>query len=474
MDIHSLPDDPLRALPHALGPEKALLSCCLQEPREFIPRALEAGIQPDRLYLPAHQILMEELIGLIDGPNEIEFVSLIQGFLDRGILDRIGGPGTLTDLYTYSPTTAHFDHHAAQIIEKHIGREIIRTCNQAIAAVYDSPGEIIETLDETEKTILSIRDQAQPGRTETMRDVVDEVLEDIRAIIEGKADQIGMPVGFETLDRKTAGLKPGDVFVVAARPSMGKTAFLMNCVEHVVFTLERPAAVFSLEMSKKQLISRLMLSRAKVNASKLREEGVDKGTLQRIQRASIDILRSKLHIDDTPGLTVTSMRAKARRLKKRHDIQFVGIDYLQLMRSASKQAQSSREREIAEISGAVKGMAKELALPVMLLAQLNRDSEKRTGKSKGVPRMADLRESGAIEQDADQIGLLYREEYFADNDEDRAAAAGRAKLILAKNRSGETGDVHLTFIKELLRFESGQPYVEQPELPKPPRKSRFS
>lgn len=471
-DLQSMPDDVTRSLPHAMGPEKSVLSTILKEPREFLPRALELGLTGTKFYLPQHTEIFETLLRLSDGEAEIELVTLIQHLLDTGKLDRCGGAHGVADLYTFAPTPASFDHHARQILDKHILREIIRVAGDAIQNAYDAPGEAQATLDDTEKQILAIRDQAQPQAQETNRDAINQILDDMRALCEGRSAEIGISTGFIDLDAKTSGLKPGQVFVIAARPSMGKTALLMNIAEHMAFTLERPGLIFSCEMTKKELLARLMYSRARFNPATLHEHKPDKGELLRIQRAALDINNSGLHIDDTAAITITALRAKARRAKKRHGIEFIGIDYLQLLRATSRQAEGSREREIAEISAGIKATAKELKIPIILLAQLNRDSEKRTGASRGVPRMSDLRESGAIEQDADLIGLLTRDAYFAETEEQKTECAGRSRLILAKNRSGTTGDVHLTFIPELVRFETGTAPKKDPE-PKQKEFDRF-
>jgi replicative DNA helicase len=222
--------------------------------------------------------------------------------------------------------------------------------------------------------------------------------------------------------------------------------------------------VFSCEMSGLQLVQRLVFSRAKFALSQLsRGYTPNKGDLQRIQRSCYEIASAKLFIDDSPGITINELRAKARRKKRDEDIQFIAIDYLQLMKSRTKQAENSREREIAEISAGIKGLAKELHLPIIILAQLNRGPESRTGKSLGVPRMSDLRESGSIEQDADLVGLLYRTAYYAESEEEKEAEAGKAELVLAKNRNGETGHIPLTFIADLMRFESGPPARDMAE-----------
>ena len=236
---------------------------------------------------------------------------------------------------------------------------------------------------------------------------------------------------------------------------------MMNIVEHVCIDQAKPSLVFSCEMSAFQLVQRLVFSRAKFALSNLsRGYKATKADLMRVQRAATEVSAARMFIDDTPGVTINEVRAKARRKKRDEGLEFIAIDYLQLMKSRTKQAENSREREIAEISAGIKGLAKELQVPIVILAQLNRGPENRTGKSIGVPRMSDLRESGSIEQDADMVGLLYRSAYYAEDQEEKDAEAGKAELVLAKNRNGETGHIPLTFIADLMRFESGPPARE--------------
>jgi replicative DNA helicase len=250
--------------------------------------------------------------------------------------------------------------------------------------------------------------------------------------------------------------------VIAARPSMGKTALAMNMAEHLAVDLKLPVAVFSLEMSTQQLIQRLLCSRAKVNLKKVRDGFLTERDFPALTAAAAKLAESKMFIDDTPGLSILELRAKARRLKSQHNIDAIFIDYLQLLRSTSRRAQDNRQIEIAEISNGLKALAKELDIAVVVLAQLNRNPESRTGEAKGRPRLSDLRESGSIEQDADLVGLLVREEYYADSDDEKKESEGKATLIIAKQRNGPTGDVPLTFLKEFTRFETAA-YSPEPE-----------
>ncbi len=456
-------DDVTRALPHAVGPEKSLLSTMLQDPQEYIGLAIEERLTAAHFYLPNHSTLFGFLIELFEAGHQVELVSLVQRLLDRGLLEKCGGPGYLTELYTYAPSPGHFRHHLQHVKDKFTLRAIIRSSNEAVAMAYEAPDEVPELLDSVEQSILAIRESAETTQAATLKQTVEEVMRNFQMLLSKEKVSLGISTGFEVLDQKSGGLKAGEMFVVAARPSMGKTSFMMNIVENICLDQGKPCMVFSCEMSSAQLVQRLLFARAKFVASQLsRGYTPKKQELERVRNASVQIMNSKLFIDDTAGISINELRAKARRKKRDEDIQFIAIDYLQLMKSRTKQAENSREREIAEISGGIKALAKELNIPILILAQLNRGPEGRTGKSLGIPRMSDLRESGAIEQDADLVGLLYRSKYYAENDEERAALEGKAELVLAKNRNGETGGIPLTFIEDLMRFETGPP-AEEPE-----------
>lgn len=454
-------DDVTRSLPHAVGPEKSLLSTMLQDPQEYIGAAIEEKLTAAHFYLPNHSTLFGFLITLFEDGNEIELVSLVQRLLDKGLLEKCGGPGYLTELYTYAPSPGHFHHHLQHVKDKFVLRAIIRSSNEAVAMAYEAPDEVPELLDSVEQNILSIRESAETSQAQTLKQTMEEVMRNFQMLLSKEKTSSGISTGFEELDKKSGGLKAGEMFVVAARPSMGKTSFMMNIVENVCLDQGKPCMVFSCEMSSAQLVQRLLFARAKFAVSQLsRGYSPKKQELERVRNASIQIVDSKLFIDDTAGISINELRAKARRKKRDENIEFIAIDYLQLMKSRTKQAENSREREIAEISGGIKALAKELSIPILILAQLNRGPEGRTGKSLGVPRMSDLRESGSIEQDADLVGLLYRNKYYAENEEERAALEGKAELVLAKNRNGETGGIPLTFVEDLMRFETGPPAEE--------------
>jgi len=448
----------MRQLPHAVGPEKGLLSIMLRDPQEYVPRAIEENLSEVDFYLPAHSTLYGAILELFSEGKEIEIVSLVQYLLDRGRLDRCGGPATIVDIMTYSASPQPWGQYMELVRDKAILRRLIEIANETITDAYDAPGEARELLDRTESNLAIIRAENDLAKTRTVKEAINWTLDDLARRIDGTG-QAGLATGFPALDRLAGGgLKAGELFVIAARPSMGKTSLMMNMVEHVCLDGGLPTMVFSTEMTTNQLVQRLVYSRSKFNLASLAQGSKpDKGTLQRLQRQAVEVAKAKLFIDDTSGISINQIRAKARRRHREQGLQLIAIDYLQLLRSTSKQAAGSREREIAEISAGIKGLAKELCIPIIILAQLNRDADKRSGKSLGVPRLSDLRESGAIEQDADLVGLLYRSAYYADTEEDKTKEAGRATLNLAKNRNGETGIVNLTWIAELMRFEDGAP-----------------
>ena len=454
----------LRSLPHAMGPEKSVLSSILQEPLQFLPLAIEEKLTQEHFYLPQNATLYAFFVELFEKNEEIEFVGLIQKLIDRNLLDRIGGPAGLTDIYTYSPSGTHFRHHLQMVKDKHILRAIIQNANEAIAMAYEAPEDPLAVLDTVEAQTMAIRDAGTEQKPQGNGPVINAVLQSLQERAEGKTASQGLMTGFQDLDRLTDGLQPGQMAVVAARPSMGKTSFLMNVAEHICIDQGRPSLIFSMEMTHFQVMQRLIFSRAKFVDRINRGVTPTIGDLQRIKRATLEIDKAPLHIDDRPGLSINELRAKARRMHRQHNIEFIGIDYLQLMHAKGKQSEASREREVATISAGVKGLAKELGIPIMILAQLNRGPETRTGKARGVPRVSDLRESGSLEQDADLVGLLYRPEQYADSDEEKEALRGIARLELPKNRDGATGSIPLTFYGELFRFETGE-HPKEGELP---------
>ena len=437
----------------------------LNDGEEYIGKAIEEKLSAEHFYLPAHRTLFEVLVELSKKGEAIELISLTQLLGDRGLLDKVGGAQAIYELYTYAPNAGHFGRHLQIVKDKFVLRTIIKTATEAIAKAHESPEEVEEFLNQFEQSVFLIRDAAETATQASIQATVDEAIKYVEEMLAGSGKLQGISTGYKDLDRLTNGLKPGEMFIIAARPSMGKTSLAMNIVEHVCLDQKVPTLVFSCEMSSVQLVQRLLFSRSGFFISKIRDgRQATKSEIKNILRVSQEIRNSNLFIDDTAGISIDEVRAKARRLKREKKIGLIAIDYLQLMRSHSKQAQGSREREISEISAGMKGLAKELNIPIIVLAQLNRGPESRTGAKLGVPRLSDLRESGSIEQDADLVGLLYRPDYYKDKSEKEPGdeeeqeeednGVGIAELILAKNRNGQTDTVPLTFLAELMRFEA--------------------
>ncbi|MBV9658990.1 MAG: replicative DNA helicase [Verrucomicrobia bacterium] len=444
-DIH-------RALPHSLEAEKGLLGSMLLAPAEVIGKAVQE-IDAAHFYLPAHQVIYQTLVDFWTRQQPADVITLTQALRDRGQLELVGGAALVTELFTFVPTAANATYYLEIVREKFVLRQIINTCTDCAARSYEAGGDVNELLDEVESRILGIGESRLKQKIPTMKEQVMQAIETIEQLYDHRGALTGLPTGFRDFDRMTSGLHEAEMVVIAARPSMGKTALAMNIAEHVALDGKHPVAIFSLEMSSQQLVQRLLCSRARVNLQKVRDGFLSERDFPNLTTAAAKLADSQIYIDDTAALSILDLRAKARRLKQMYGIKLIVIDYLQLLRSNSRRAQDNRQLEIAEISSGVKGLAKELEIPIIVLAQLNRNPESRSGDSKGRPRLSDLRESGSIEQDADVVGLLVREEYYADSDEEKQEAEGKALLIIAKQRNGPTGDVKLSFMKEFTRFE---------------------
>lgn len=443
-DIH-------RLLPQSLDAEKGLLGSVLLN-TSVLDDSI-ALIDAQHFHLPAHQKIFELLVEMRNTGRPIDLISVTQTLEDRKLLAEVGGAAVITDLLTFVPTAANADYYRQILCEKFLLRQMISVCTEYAARSYDEQGDVKVLLDEVEAKVLAIGNQRFGSTMATMKDMVSKAIDSIELLIQNKGGITGLPTGFSALDSMTSGLHEGEMFVIAARPSMGKTALAMNIVEHVAIESNKAVAVFSLEMSSMQLVQRMLCARAKVNSKNLRDGFIGKQDMGSIGTAAGLLTKAKIFVDDTPGLSILELRAKARRLQNRENIELVVIDYLQLLRSNSRRAQDNRQIEIMEISSGIKAMAKELKIPVIVLAQLNRNPEQRSGDSKGRPRLSDLRESGSIEQDADVVGLLVREKYYAEDEEARKEAEGKATLIIAKQRNGPTGDVPLTFLEDYTRFE---------------------
>jgi replicative DNA helicase len=428
-----------------------VLSSILLSPKDTLTTAIEKGVDEQHFHHPSHGTIYAVLQDLWKKNSPIDLITVTQSLADRNLLDQVGGPATLAHLQTFLPTAANADYYIDIMREKHLLRRMIMVCTSSAARCYEEQGDVKTLIDDVEKQIFTVGEERVRGELPDMKDHVNAALDSIEKLYKNKGEVTGVPTGYKVLDTMTSGMHPSEMIVIAARPSMGKTALAMNIAEHVAVDKNIPVAVFSLEMSAQQLVQRLLCSRARVNLQNLRNGIMPKGAQQSLIQASAAYGQCKMYIDDTAGLSILELRAKSRRLMDKHKLGLIVIDYLQLLKSPSKRGQENRQIEIAEISGGIKALAKELGIPIIVLAQLNRKSEDR---GDGKPRISDLRESGSIEQDADLVGLLYRSAYYAKDEEDRNEKGGESELIIAKQRNGPTGEVPLTFLSEFTRFET--------------------
>ena len=454
-DIHRTP-------PHSVEAEQGVLGSMLISPRDTIAECVEK-INEEYFYIPAHQTIYTVLVELWNAGQAIDLITFTQVLRDRNLLDVVGGAAFVTSLFTFVPTAANVEYYLEIVRDKYILRSIIAAATESVRRAYEEQDEVNNLLDEVEQKIFAVGQDRFKARMLSMKEHVMEAVEAIEKLFERKGAITGIATGFTDLDRLTSGLHAGEMIVIAGRPSMGKTALAMNIAEHVAIQEKLPVAIFSLEMSTQQLMQRLLCSRAKVNLRKLKDGFLGDADFRNLTTAASKLAEAHLFIEDTSALSILELRAKARRIKAQEDIQLIVIDYLQLMRSTSRRGQDNRQLEIAEISAGIKSLAKELRIPIVVAAQLNRNPENRSGDRRGVPMLSDLRESGTIEQDADVVGLLYREDYYADEKE-KEEASGKAELIIAKQRNGPAGEhVKLTFQSDFTRFLDRSDDEEPPE-----------
>lgn len=441
-----------RLPPQNLEAEMSVLGGVLLE-NEALNRALE-HLTPADFYRESHRKIFNAFLLLSDKSEPADLVTLTAVLKDRGELDDVGGSSYLATLVDYVPTAANIAYYCRLVKEKSVARKLIEVSTDIATSGYDG-GDMEEILDKAEKSIFEISENRSRPSYFPVRDILKDTFKSIEKLYERKELVTGVPTGYTDLDKMTAGLQPSDLIIVAGRPSMGKTAFALNLVEHATTNADRPvpAVIFSLEMSKEQLVQRMLCSLAKVDAGRLRTGHLGDSDWPKLTMAAGHLNETELYIDDTPAISVLELRSKARRLKAEHGLGLIIVDYLQLMRGSNPE---SRQQEISEISRSLKALAKELSLPVVALSQLNRSLESRTDKR---PMMADLRESGAIEQDADVIMFVYREAVYCEDCKNREKTCDKghdkdAEIIIGKQRNGPIGTVHLTFRGEFTRFEN--------------------
>ena len=438
-----------RRPPYSLEAEMSVLGGMFID-ADAVVKAIEV-VDDSMFYREGHRRLYRAMLKLWEQGEVIDSVTLSEQLKGAGDYEAIGGATYLAQLLDAVPTAANVEYHARIVREKALLRRLIEAATSIIQSTYEAGGEVEALLDEAEQKIFQIAQTHNRKGFVWIKELLWPAMEQIEQLSQNSSPITGVPTGFGDLDMMTAGFQKGDLIIVAARPSMGKTAFTLNLAQHAAISARRAVAFFSLEMSKESLVQRMLTSEARVDASRVRTGRLRDDDYPRLAQAAGLLNTAPIYVDDTPAISILEMRAKARRLKAdRPDLALVIVDYLQLMQGNGKT--ENRQQEVSEISRGLKSLAKELDTPVVALSQLSRAVESRPDKR---PMMSDLRESGALEQDADVIAFLYRPEYYhGPTDKDGNSLEGRAELIIGKQRNGATGTVHLVFHKEFTRFES--------------------
>jgi len=430
--------------PQNLEAEMAVLGSMLldEEAVSVAVEKLDAGC----FYKDTHKKIFQAISDLFNANKAVDLITLIDVLKQDASLDAVGGASFLTSLANAVPTSANINHYANIVREKYILRTLINNSTKVISLCHESQGNIAEVVDSAERLIFEVSDRKNQGTYLHLKEIVKDSIETIDRLYQNKAHVTGIPTGYVDFDIKTAGLQSSDLIIIAGRPSMGKSAFAIGIAEYAGVIEKVPTAIFSLEMSKEQLVQRMLCSHARVDAHKVRTGYLATSDWPRLTAAAGKLSEAPIFIDDTPAISVMELRAKARRLKSHHGIKLIILDYMQLMRGSAMNMES-RQQEISEISRSLKALARELNVPVIAISQLSRAVESRTDHR---PQLSDLRESGAIEQDADVVVLILREEYYNPSPDNQ----GVAEVIIAKQRNGPVGSMKLAFIKEFTRFDN--------------------
>lgn len=434
-------EDINRIPPHSVESEQSILGSIILDKEAIITVA--ETIQPMDFYKEAHKIIYESMLKLNSNNEPIDLITLIEELRKEGHLDSIGGISYLTSLSTIVPTTSNVKYYANIVKEKSVMRQLIKASNEIINLGYDASTDVQEILDKAEKNIFDISQEKSGDDIQPINVVLQDTFEMIEKLCTDKSEVTGITTGFVDLNKKINGLQRTDLILLAARPAMGKTAFSLNLVQNAALKGDASVAVFSLEMSKEQLVQRMLSAQSNVELSKIKTGNLGESDWPRIIDGMAVLSEANIFIDDTPGIKISEIRSKCRRLKIEKGLDLILIDYLQLMEGEGKN--ENRQQEIAKISRSLKILAKELDCPVVALSQLSRSPELRKDHR---PILSDLRESGSIEQDADIVMFLYRDEYYHDDSEKKNIG----EVIIAKNRHGETGNVELVWFGQVQKF----------------------
>ena len=433
---------PERVPPQNIEAEQSVLGAMLIK-KEAITQAQEL-LRPDDFYREAHRIVFETMLELAGDNEAVDLVTLTEALRKKEMLEKVGGISFITALANYVPTAANIGYHAQIVKEKSELRHLVDAATEIASAAYEATDDVKDIMDDAEKKILAVAANQTGGAFEPIRNIVIDTVGRVETLYENQGGLTGISTGFRDLDRDTSGLQKSDLILVAARPSMGKTAFTLNIATYAAMH-GHTVAFFSLEMSKEQLVQRMLCSEGGIDSQRLRTGQLEDADWDRLINTADRVSKASIYIDDTAGINVMDLRSKARRLKAEHGLDLIVIDYLQLMQGRARSSSDNRQQEISEISRSLKALARELDVPVVALSQLSRSVESRTVKK---PMLSDLRESGSLEQDADIVMFLYREDYY-DQETERKNIT---EVIIAKHRNGPIGTIELFFQKEFTKF----------------------
>jgi replicative DNA helicase len=445
--------------PQALDLEEAVLGALMLEKGAL--NAVIEFLKPEHFYSEIHQEIYSAIITLFKSSEPVDMRTVVNQLRKNGKLELVGGAFYIAGLTAKVSSAANIEYHARVIIEMAIKRNLIEIASRIHHDAYEDTTDVFELLDRTEQAIFEISDSNLRKNYDSMRNLMFRAVQELQKLKEHKDGLTGVPSGFSALDRITSGWQNSDLIIIAARPGMGKTAFVVSALRNAAVDFKRPVAIFSLEMASVQLVNRMISAEAELEGEKIRKGQLADFEWQQLVHKTRRLSDAPIFIDDTPALTILELRAKCRRLKAEHDVQLIIVDYLQLMRGDTT---GNREQEIASISRALKGIAKELSVPVIALSQLSRGVETRGGDKR--PQLSDLRESGSIEQDADLVIFLYRPEYYKiTQDENGNPTANMAEVIVAKHRNGSTGTVKLKFLGKYTKFTDWDDNIHFPPVP---------
>lgn len=440
-----------RTPPQAVELEESVLGAMMLD-QNALNNTIEL-LHEEFFYKPEHQAIFHAIHTLFEQNQPVDLLTVVERLRLDGTLEAAGGAYHVSQLTEKVVSAAHIEYHVRVLSEKFIQRELIRISTETITQAYDETTDVVDLLDRSEQRLMDINDKNFRSDYHRMDDLVLESINQIENIRNSGESLAGLPTGFIELDRMTAGFHPGTLIILAARPAMGKTALALTMARNMAVDFKKPVAFFSLEMTGTELVTRLISAESEFPGDKLKKGELADWELTQLKVKTQPLNTAPIFIDDTPQLSIFELRAKCRRLKQRYDIQMVFIDYLQLMQAGGEQSRSgNREQEISTISRQLKALSKELGIPVLAMSQLSRAVETRGGTKK--PMLSDLRESGAIEQDADIVMFIYRPEYYDIKEDEKGSTLGMADVILAKHRSGSTGEVRLRFVNKFARFEN--------------------